>query len=80
MRMFVHEYVSTADAVNDVSLHKAINLASGSYRKGAYLRDEPSYMQLRRYLRAGRAQSSQSGPKPFQVSRLRERTNLSEEL
>ena len=58
MRMFVHEYVSTADAVNDVSLHKAINLASGSYRTGAYLRDEPSNVQLRRDLRGDRNQRS----------------------
>jgi hypothetical protein len=77
---FVHEYVSNADAVNEGSLHKAINLGSGLHRTGAYLRHEPGYMQLRRYLRAGRAKSSHSGSRPFQMSRLRERTNFGEGL
>src|SRR5450756_2931878 len=45
--IIVLEYVSTAGAVNEVSLHKAINLASGSHRTSAYLCHKPDSMQLR---------------------------------
>src|SRR5450830_2166026 len=45
--IIVLEYVSTAGAVNEVSLHKAINLASGSHRTSAYLCHKPHSMQLR---------------------------------